>query len=407
MPFLSFRAVCTALVWCVVSGVVSAQPVASAPDAAPAPQPWTLMQDGRFDLLFNHQAGPRGGDEARATNWWMGMASRRVGGGSDHIALSAMLSLEPATAGRAGYGEIFQVGETLDGKANIDRQHPHDLFMQIGAAWRHALTDRTSLTVVGGPAGEPALGPVAFMHRASAAAIPFAPLSHHVFDATHISFGVATAVVSHGRWTAEGSVFNGREPDDQRWDFDFGPMDSFSGRLWFHPTPSWSLQVSSGRLADLETTHPGNAVRTTASASWLTNYPQLSAVTVGYGINAADANRQGAFAEASTVRFRSLLSARLEVTQVETSVLLGETPGHAEQLDTVTALTLGGVRRIGRWGSIEAGLGGNLTTYVVPPALRDSHGTGLVSWQLFFEIRPVAGAMGRMWEMRMSNPMMH
>src|SRR6185295_3221180 len=112
------------------------------------------------------------------------------------------------------------------GRPLIDRQHPHDLFMQLAAVWRTPLTAATGLTVAGGPSGEPALGPIAFMHRTSAAENPFAPLSHHTFDSTHLAFGVVTLAVDHGRWTVEGSVFNAREPDENRWDFDFGRMDS-------------------------------------------------------------------------------------------------------------------------------------------------------------------------------------
>ena len=153
-----------------------------------------------------------------------------------------MLSLDPATVGKDGYREIFQAGEALDGRPLIDRQHPHDLFMQLAAVWRMPVTASTGFTLAGGPAGEPALGPVAFMHRASAADNPTAPLGHHTFDSTHIAFGVVTAAVDHGPWVVEGSVFNGREPDENRWDFDFGRLDSFSGRSGSSRTASGSFR---------------------------------------------------------------------------------------------------------------------------------------------------------------------
>ena len=189
------------------------------------------MQDGIVFAEFNRQGGPRGGNEFVVPNWWMGMAARSAGKGI--VTFTGMFSLDAATLGKDGYREIFQVGETLDGVPLVDRQHPHDLFMQLAASWRIPIARGTGFTIAGGPAGEPALGPVAFMHRPSAAEIPFAPLSHHVFDSTHISFGVVTAAVDHGPWIVEGSVFNGREPDDNRWDFDFGALDSVSGRVWF------------------------------------------------------------------------------------------------------------------------------------------------------------------------------
>src|SRR5713101_1004980 len=141
---------------------------------------WHFMQDGVVYGLFNHQGGPRGGDEFVVPNWWMGIMTRDKG--SQQFGLNAMLSLDPATVGRSGYREIFQVGEALDGKPLIDHQHPHDLFMQLAASWRTTLGEKATLTFAGGPAGEPTLGPVAFMHRASAAGLPLAPLSHHTFD---------------------------------------------------------------------------------------------------------------------------------------------------------------------------------------------------------------------------------
>ncbi len=190
--------------------------------------------DGVVYGLLNHQGGARGGTEFVVPNWWMGMLMR--GQDRHEFGLNAMLSLDPATVGQDGYRELFQVGESLDGRPLVDRQHPHDLLMQLSASWRGTFGGATSLVVAGGPAGEPTLGPVAFMHRASAVGLPLAPLGHHTFDSTHISFGVVTAAVEHGRWTIEGSLFNGREPDEHRWDLDLGPMDSVAGRVWFRPS---------------------------------------------------------------------------------------------------------------------------------------------------------------------------
>src|SRR5262249_22672583 len=126
------------------------------------------------------QGGQRGGNEFRAPTWWMGMFTRRVGQGQ--LGLNTMFSIDPATVGESGYRELFQTGEAIDGRPFVDRQHPHDAFMQLAATWSVPITDRTSLRLAGGPVGEPSLGPVAFMHRASAAENPLAPLSHHTFD---------------------------------------------------------------------------------------------------------------------------------------------------------------------------------------------------------------------------------
>jgi hypothetical protein len=375
------------------------------PKTEPPSPGWVFMQDGIITGMFNSQAGPRGGREFVVPNWWMGMLSRERG--KHQFGLNAMFSLDPATVGKAGYREIFQVGEALNGKPLVDRQHPHDFIMQVSASWRVTLGDRTQLTFAGGPAGEPTLGPVAFMHRASAAGLLLAPLGHHTFDSTHISYGVATAALERGRWTLEGSVFNGREPDEHRWDFDFGAMDSVAGRLWFRPAEGWEAQVSTGHLRDPEELVPGDARRTTASLSWL-RQPEgdLRAVTMGYGVNAAHGERRhGLFGEFTMARGAMSWSSRMEWQQVETQVLLtGDIPhdDHGPGSTAVASVTLGAARRLVHWRGWEGALGAQASFYRVPDALTATHGKRPVSFQAFFRLRLPTGAMGRMWNMRMS-----
>jgi hypothetical protein len=385
---------------------------------------WHVMQDGQLLGMFNQQGGPRGASEFKAPNWWMGMASRQLGVGQ--LQVNGMFSLDPATVGRRGYHELFQVGEAVGGQPLVDRQHPHDLLMQIAAIWRAPIGAGMGLTIAGGPAGEPALGPIAFMHRASAADNPLAPLGHHTFDSTHIAFGVATAAIDRGRWTFEGSVFNGREPDEHRWDFDFGAMDSVSGRVWFRPSASWEIQASTGHLVDAEELHPGNVQRTTTSASWLRqkNVPSgarfgndFTAVTVAYGVNRTEeASRQALLAEATRMRPGHSLFARAEVVEVEADALRGgplpDHDGHGGHGSgdfaakaTVGAFTIGGQRQLLRWRGFEGSAGLMLTAYAVPASLQPTHGRRPLSFQIFFRLRPPAGAMGRMWNMRMTRPM--
>ena len=365
---------------------------------------WTFMQDGSFNAVFNHQGSPRGGNELTGVNWWMGMLSRAAGNGQ--LTLTGMFSLEPATVGTRGYREIFQSGEALDGRPNVDRQHPHDAFMQVSAAWGTSLSESTSLNIAAAPVGEPALGPAAFMHRASAAAIIFAPLGHHTFDATHVSFGVVTAGVARKRWSVEGSVFNGREPDQHRWDFDLARPNSLSARVWFRPTDEWAIQASSGHLVQPEQLEHGNVIRTTASVSWTRiRTTGMSAMTVGYGRN-DQAGQQAAFGEFTRQFGSYIVSSRAEFVQIENELLLDDTvPAsaslHADHLDQLGAFTVGAIRRVGRWRGFETGLGVNASTYAVPNALRTTYGAHPLSLQLFVQVRPRIGPIGPMWNMRM------
>ena len=371
---------------------------------------WQFMQDGVLFGFYNHQGGPRGGDEFKPPNWWMGMATRKIR--LSQLTLNMMLSMDPATVGKRGYREIFQVGEAVGGQSLIDRQHPHDLFMQLAAVWRTPVTSKTGLTLAGGPVGEPALGPVAFMHRASAAEYPFASLGHHTFDSTHIAFGIITAAVDHGPWIVEGSIFNGREPDEDRWNIDFGALDSVSGRVWYRPTEQWEFQVSSGHLTHPEELEPGNIQRTTASVSWLARKEaDFTAATAGYGVNATDdGNRQAVFGELTRHAGWNSIFCRVDIVQVETELLLsGRIPlthDAAMGKNTVGAFTIGGMRDIVRWRGFEGGLGAAMTFYTVPDPLKSTYGEHPVSFQVLFRLRPPAGGMGRMWNTWMSQPML-
>jgi len=367
---------------------------------------WTLMQDGVFFGLFNHQGGPRGGDEFVAPNWWMGAWTRERG--SQRFGITTMLSLDPATVGKKGYREIFQAGEALDGKPLIDRQHPHDFFMQLAASWATPIGKSTTLTLAGGPAGEPTLGPVAFVHRPSAAGLVLAPLGHHNFDSTHVSFGVVTASVERGKLTFEGSVFNGREPNEDRWNLDLDRMDSVAGRVFYRPAPSWELQVSSGRLREPEEGVPGDLVRTTASVSYSKlDEHTLQAFTAGYGVNRGHGvSLQSFFGEFTVERDTISFFGRAEAVQREKDLLLtGFAPSDhhgATPTVTVTAFTVGATRNVRRWRGFESALGAQLTVHRSSQVLRPEYGDAPVSFQAFFRLRLPSGSMGRMWNARMS-----
>lgn len=390
-----------------IATTISFAPAARAQTHQHAPETaasqWHVMHDAVAFGLFNSQGGPRGGEQLVVPNWWMGMFNRKVG--RSDVTINTMLSLDALTVGKKGYRELFQVGETFDGGPLIDYQHPHDLFMQLAVVWRIPISAKTGFTIAGGPAAEPAIGPVAFMHRASAIDNPMSPLSHHTFDSTHIAFGVVTAAVDRGPWMLEASLFNGREPDEHRWDFDFGRLDSYAGRLWFRPREDWEFQVSSARLESPEALEEGNIVRTTASGAWLKRSgDDFTAVTMAFGMNnGEEATRRSVLLEA-TKRIGILSPyARLEFVEVETGVLLDDhSIGHGEK-DRVTALTVGGVREWPRWRGIEAGLGAAVTFYGVPSRLKASHGDSPVSFQVFLRMRP--SSAGRMWNMHMIKPM--
>lgn len=368
--------------------------------AANAPG-WSFMQDGVVYAMFNHQGGPRGGQEFMAPNWWMGMASNQRG--RHRLTFSAMLSFEAATNTSDGYRQLFQAGEALNGERLIDRQHPHDFLSQLAAIWRIDAGAGRAFSVSGAVAGEATLGPVAFVHRASAAGLPMAPLGHHTFDSTHVSFGVVAAALDAGKWTIEASAFNGREPDDQRWDVDFGALDSFAGRVWFRPNAEWAIQVSTGKLTDPEELEPGDVYRTTASASWTRlGDDALLAVTGAWGMNSAHGTQtHGGFAEMTRERGANSVFGRFDVQQLELDSWEGVAPvAHGDQ-GTVISLTIGAARRLFARRTWEGAVGGQFVVSRAPSALEASHGAYPVGAQVIFRLRLPTGPMGRMWNHRM------
>jgi hypothetical protein len=122
------------------------------------------------------------------------------------------------------------------------------------------------LTAYLGYPGEPAIGPPAFMHRISSINNPDAPLGHHWQDATHITFGVATLGFRYKIMKFELSNFTGREPEENRYNFDKPRFDSWSWRFSVNPTENFAVQFSQAFIKSPEALEPEkNITRTTAS----------------------------------------------------------------------------------------------------------------------------------------------
>ncbi len=231
------------------------------PDASPMPgvmRPagaWTLMGQALLNGVYDRQSGRRGDDKAFVSGMIMGMATRTFGP-RDTVQLRAMLSPDPVMGPR-GYPLLLAAGETANGRdLLVDRQHPHDLFMELAASYSRRLGERGSAFVYFGLPGEPAFGPGAFMHRFSIMDLPEAPITHHWFDSTHITFGVVTAGVTSGAIKLEASRFNGREPDQNRYDIERPRFDSTAVRASWNPARTLALQASWMRLKSPEQLTP-------------------------------------------------------------------------------------------------------------------------------------------------------
>src|SRR5437763_6949022 len=195
---------------------------------------WHLMAHGVLFIDYNQQGGPRGAGKAESVNWGMLMEQHKLGAGT--ILFRQMFSAESLTSPHPGFPEHFQTGQTYHGEHLVDHQHPHNLFAELSLLYTRPLTEKISWEFYGGPSAEPALGPVAYMHRASASGLPLAPLSHHLQDSTHTSFGVITTGLVIEKINLEASAFNAREPNEQRWSIQLAAHDSWSARASIAPS---------------------------------------------------------------------------------------------------------------------------------------------------------------------------
>jgi len=348
---------------------------------------WDLMAHGVIFIDYNQQGGPRGAGKAESVNWGMLMQQHRVGAGT--LLFREMFSAESRTAPHPGFPELFQTGETYHGEPLIDHQHPHNVFAELAALYTVPLTGRISWELYGGPAAEPALGPVTYIHRASAAELPMAPLSHHLQDSTHTSFGVVTTGFIIDRVKLEASAFNGREPNEQRWSIQLAALDSWSGRASIAPTRNWTAQYSIGRLEDPEALEPGSQWRQTASVEYNRPFADGNwAASVIWGrVHKIDTgkNLNSYLAESTlTLRKRNYVFTRLEL--VDKDELFPDSV--TQTTYRIGAYTFGGVRDIFRRKYWQLGLGADMTYYSKIVDLNPVYGTTPVSFQIFVRLRP-------------------
>ena len=350
---------------------------------------WDLMAHGVIFLTYNQQGGPRGAGKAESVNWLMVMEQHKLGKGT--LMFRQMFSAESLTSPHPGFPEIFQTGETYHNEPLVDHQHPHNVFAELSAYYSLPLTNRVSWLLYGGPSAQPALGPVAYIHRTSAAELPAAPLSHHLQDSTHTSFGVVTTGVVLDRFKLEGSVFNGREPNEERWSIQLAALDSWSARASVAATRNWTAQYSYGRLIHPEALEPGNEKRQTASIQY--NLPFVDgnwATSAVWGRKHKDetATNLNSYLVESTVNFKRSNYAYTRLELVDKDELFPEAPVHPAY--RIGAYTFGGVRDLWQNHTWQLGLGADITFYSKPAVLDSAYGVNPVSFRVFLRLRPGA-----------------
>ncbi|WP_338027959.1 hypothetical protein [Croceibacterium selenioxidans] len=344
---------------------------------------WMGMAHGYLWGVYTDQTGPRGDDKLYVQSMAMLSAEKQFDGA--RLQLRSMMSAEPLMNNR-GYPNLFATGETANGEPLVDRQHPHDLFMELAARVDVDIADGTTAFVYGGPVGEPALGPPAFMHRASAKLNPEAPITHHWFDSTHITYGVVTAGVAGKVWQLEASAFRGEEPDEDRWDIEAPRLDSWSVRATLNPSPHWAMQVSHAQLDQPEPTHPGqDEARTTASVHY--NSGNGLAATAAFSAkNRNPGDTLNAWlAEANwDITKRHTVFGRVENVENDELFPDHDDPLH-DQMFRVTKLQAGYAYTL-PVGPFGLSLGGTVATFIKPDALDAVYGDNPMGYTVFAKL---------------------
>jgi hypothetical protein len=361
-----------------------------------SPMPMISVPAGRWRLMFHgvafvtdiQQTGPRGGDKFASVNWFMGRAVHPFAGGD--FSVRAMMSLDPATITDRRYPELFQTGETAYGKPLVDAQHPHDLFMELAVEYSHRVAEHGSAWIYVAPVGDPALGPVAFPHRVSAAELPQATLAHHLQDSTHISNEVVTAGFTTGKIGIEASGFHGGEPNENRWNIDHGALDSYSARLTFTPTARWSGQISGGRLTQPEALEPGDQTRITASATYVLPYSTgewASSLIWGRVHKTANQANLNGYGFESVARFRTVNYVTGRVELVDKDELFEAGNALEGRTFRIKAFTAGYTRDFKLFRHLTTGLGSNVTLYSLPFVVHQQYGGHPAAVLVFLRFR--------------------
>lgn len=358
---------------------------------------WNIMAHGNLFIRYNKQdltgKGSRGDEMWDVPNMFMGMAQRKIGT-KGLLQFNGMFSLDAVFTGEEGYPLLFQTGESAHGKPLVDRQHPHDLFAELSASYAHSFNANSDLYVYVGYPGEPALGATTFMHRPSGWDNPDAPLSHHWVDATHITFGVATIGYRLGKFKLEGSLFTGREPDENRYNFDKPTFDSRSARLWFNPNANWSMQVSHGFIKSPESLNPDDdKYRTTASVSHARIFgdERFLNLTALWGMNKEKEHdgESAVLLEAAYRMNRLVTYGRYEWVQKSVHELnLDEAVYGHGTLFPVNAITIGAGYDVLRYQKIRSSIGTQFAFYFADSKLDGLYGKNPLAWEIYLRFYP-------------------
>jgi hypothetical protein len=200
---------------------------------------------------------------------------------------------------------------------------------------------------------------------------------------------VVTTGLIIDRFKVEGSVFNGREPDEKRYTIQLAPLDSWSARLSVAATKNWTAEYSYGRLEHPEALEPGSQRRQTAAVEYVRPFARGSwATSVIWGRvhKVFDNHNLNGYLLETTANFRLRNYAFSRIELVDKDELFPENPLYPNY--RIGAYTLGGAHDLIQSPLWQLALGGDFTFYSKPATLDSAYGRDPVSFQIFLRLRP-------------------
>ena len=342
----------------------------------------TLMFHLNQFLLYSSTSGPRGASRLTGPGYWMLTYDNDLTA-KNHLSVSVMGSPEQLTVGDSGTPQLLQTD-------NIDNFHAHDTIMAFEFRDVMALGNGNNqrLTLMFAPRGEAAIGPVPFMHRASAEGNPDAPLGHALQDGFHDASTVLGMEFQIVRTTVEVTAFSGQ---NITWPLPLHNPDSYSFRL--NQDFDDHVRVGASYADALLPNDAGGAEHNQFISAWLTTSHRIhggalkSAFVWGSTRVHHEAFLNSFLEEAVYQSGKNGFSGRAEILQIAPAQLALVTTDGAADSKWVGALTVGYERTLFEKHDLSVLVGGSYTKNFVPAAFQPAYGSDPNGAKIYLRIK--------------------
>jgi len=180
-----------------------------------------------------------------------------------------------------------------------------------------------------------------------------------------------------GDWKLEASRYNGREPDQHRYDIETGALDSTAARLSWNPTQRWALQASWADEIGPEQLEPGvDQHKVSMSAIYTVPFGDHGwwSTTAAWGRRSSEGLDLDAWVLESAVKPDAAWTVFARAERVDNDELTPAVLGRHGPVFTVGKVSLGAIHDWALSPHVSFGLGGLYAFDFVPGALDVAYG---------------------------------